>query len=471
MKKISIFILLICLILTFTACKKNDGKDEQVVPTQQEENQEPTTEEPVDMSDEVYDSEYYIKLSETFATQMASHDFETVTQCFSENVKSQLDSTMLKEVWETNVTPLGNFIRIHQSEFTSQDKYIVVCVLMEYEENGVLLTFTYNEDNEIDGLWLTYKEIEDELASNDKFEETSITLGNEPFILDGILTLPKNVDNPPVVILIQGSGQSDMNETIGKVSNKPFQDIAWQLAEQGIASIRYNKRFYQYPELANAEMTIKDEVLEDAGIAIAYAKDCGKVDVTNIYVVGHSLGGMLAPKIALDNPDVAGIVSLAGTPRKLEDVIYDQNVFALASTDEYKQEQKEAMLQMVQAEIDKVKNLTEADTSTILSVPAAYWYSLNQIDTPKILEQLTIPMLFLQGDADFQITVEKDFAKWKELLENKDNVEFILYEGLNHLFMPTTGAKDITDYDTKNNVDTKVGTDIARWIHENAKAQ
>lgn len=136
-------------------------------------------------------------------------------------------------------------------------------------------------------------------------EEISIE-GDPAYPLAGTLTLPEGTDNPPVVILIHGSGSSDRNETIS--GNTPFRDIAWGLAERGIASIRYDKRYYTYPDAASdpASVTIEAEVLEDADAAIALAMADDRLDHSRVYILGHSLGGMLTPAIAASHPQLAG---------------------------------------------------------------------------------------------------------------------------------------------------------------------
>jgi dienelactone hydrolase len=284
-----------------------------------------------------------------------------------------------------------------------------------------------------------------------------------------MLTLPKGVEKPPVIILVQGSGQSDMNETIGANQNAPFKDIAHGLAQRGIATLRYNKRYYQFPEKAFADFRVEDEVIADVYAAVDYAMSCGEVDETKIIVLGHSLGGLLAPVIARDNSDVKGIISLAGSPRYLEDIVYDQNA-ELVNAGALSEEDKAKTLEQVKAEVAKVKKLT-ADSiksgAVILGMSEAYWLSLTQSNGGVIAPELDIPMLFMQGGADFQVSPDIDFKAWQAVLAGKDNCTFKLYDGLNHLFMATNGRRDISEYDPAGVVDAAVLDDIAAWVREN----
>jgi len=292
-----------------------------------------------------------------------------------------------------------------------------------------------------------------------------IKIGSTPYPLDGVLCLPKGLVDPPVVIMVQGSGQSDYDETISLTN--PFKDIAEGLAKQGIATLRFNKRYYQYPRTAPTDITIEDEVLNDVALAIRFAKENEYTKNSSFYVLGHSLGGMLAPYIAQTHSEVAGIIILAGTPRKLEDVILDQNIAAIEAMTNKTTAEKQALIASVQTMVDKVKDLKDGDPLiNIFGVPSSYWLSLNKIDTPAIAKSLSIPMMVVQGSADFQVSPDVDYQAWQDLLADKSNVTFKLYDKLNHLFIVTNGKKDITEYSKRGSVDKQVIADIAAWINQ-----
>jgi alpha-beta hydrolase superfamily lysophospholipase len=299
-------------------------------------------------------------------------------------------------------------------------------------------------------------------GASDAYTEVIVQLETEK-PLEAVLTLPKTSGKPPVVILIHGSGPSDKDETIGE--NKPFADIAHGLAQRGIASFRFDKRTYTYPDDAADYATVRGEVLNDAAAAVKQMKN--NKSVGNVYVLGHSMGGMLAPTIAAESDgDVAGIILLAGTPRSLVDLMYDQNM-ELIEAMKLLPEQTQEMIGDVNAQLDPLRELDESDTGDYLGAPASYWASLNAIDPAAVAEGLDIPMLIMQGTDDFQVSVENDFNAWKELLEGSEGVRFKLYDGLNHLFMPTSGKRDVTEYDAASVVDPQVIEDIATFIKEN----
>ena len=118
----------------------------------------------------------------------------------------------------------------------------------------------------------------------------------------------------------------------------------------------------------------------------------------------------------------------------------------------------------VNGEVKKVKSIDKSGAEIILDHPASYWYSLSKIDTHKIALSLDIPIFIAQGSVDFQVYADIDFLAWQELLKDKNNVTFRLYDNLNHLFMANNGRIDPTEYNIKDTVNQKVIDDIVKWI-------
>lgn len=136
--------------------------------------------------------------------------------------------------------------------------------------------------------------------------------------LNGILSLPdKRSSKVPAVVLVHGSDPADMDESIG--ANKPFRDISEALPAKGIAVLRYDKRTKIYGKQMLKEslgnVTVEIETIEDAILAAKLFKNDGRIDPDKVYILGHSLGGMLAPRIDAEGGDFAGIIICAGSPQ------------------------------------------------------------------------------------------------------------------------------------------------------------
>ena len=398
------------------------------------------------------------ELSRKLALQMSKGDFKKTHDSLSPQLKLQLTLSTLEQGWINTVADMGGYKSVREITEEISASGTVINVILDYDNSGVRVLFSYSKNSKkLDGLWINFAPYES-VANDDSYEEINISFGDSKNPIEGKLTLPKNIKNPPVAILVHGSGTHDEDETIGV--NKPFRDLAHGLAKKGIAVIRYKENI---PKSLD-EYTIEDDCLNAASHAIKYAWSCGKVDTDRIIVIGHSLGGMMAPKIAADNKEVGGIVSLAGSPRRLEDIVLDQVKILNKADESITEAVYKFTLAQVNAQVKKVKELKESSSELILGSPASYWYSLNQIDTSSIVKGLDIPIFIAQGSEDFQVYANIDYLAWQELLKGKNNVTCRLYDNLNHLFMPAQGRMDISEYNIKGTMEHKVIDDIAKWI-------
>lgn len=395
-------------------------------------------------------------------SELVIDNYDSTVDLFNKQMQKLISKDELKQIIDKEKENLGAHIEHHSVEGEVDGKYYKTYTIEKYENSGFQYNLTFDSNNEIAGISIKPVSIPE---VSDLFTEESVNIGE--YNLDGKLTLPKNVVNPKVVLLVQGSGATDMNEQI--YLNTPLKDIAYALAEEGIASLRYNKRFYQYNNLGQVNHSIDEEILDDVNSAIDFLETNNKVDSDNIYVLGHSQGAMLTPKIATDNTSVKGIISMAGSLRELYEISYDQNKAIEANLDNsnYTEEEKEIIRkQMVQVEKDiitlrgDVSNLK--DNNYYMGFTGKYQKTVAEYAGKNYIEELNIPILVLQGTSDFQITVEKDYQSWLDV--SKDNISYKLYDGLNHLMMKSSGINSNEDYKKKQTVDTNVLTDIINFI-------
>jgi fermentation-respiration switch protein FrsA (DUF1100 family) len=267
------------------------------------------------------------------------------------------------------------------------------------------------------------------------------------------------------VVLVHGSGPNDRDETIA--GNKPFRDLALGLASQGIAVLRYDKRTLVYGQkmAAMSDLTVQDETISDALAAVALLRETDKIDPARIVVLGHSLGANLAPRIGQQDPSIAGLILMAGNARPLELLVLQQSEY-LAGLDGTITPEEHTQLDAVRAQVIATEHAAPGDDPTMLlfSIPPAYWIDLNAYDPVATAQQVTLPMLFLQGERDYQVTLA-DFVLWQVGLGGRDDVTFTLYPTLNHLFMAGEGMPSPEEYQTQGHVSADVIRDIASWVH------
>ena len=306
--------------------------------------------------------------------------------------------------------------------------------------------------------------------------ENKITLGEgTKYPLSGILTLPDSVTIPvPAVVFVHGSGSSNMDERVGKLT--PFRDLAHGLAQHGIASVRYDKRSFAHGRKLLKEekiITVKEETIDDALLATELLRKDPRIDSQRIFIVGHSMGAMLAPRIDAEGGNYRGLILLAGSPRKLEEILIDQNYDVLSQVNK--------MLQWIlKKQIKKLENTfqslymlsdEEAKHKSFTGGTTLYYFKeMGEHPAPSYLANLTKPILILQGEKDFQATVARDFRAYQNLLQGQENVSFQLYPNLNHAFVPSIHGnimKAKQEYGVEQHIGADVISDIAHWINEN----
>ena len=279
------------------------------------------------------------------------------------------------------------------------------------------------------------------------------------------ITMPLGVGPFPAVVLVHGSGPNDRDESFGP--NKTFKDLALGLATRGIAVLRYDKRtkVHQAKLVNLTAFTVKDESIDDTLLAIRLLRANPQVDPAKIFVIGHSLGGMIVPRIAAADPRIAGMVVMAGAVRSLEQSILDQLQY-LAEADGVVSPEERQQIDGARQLVGVVAKLTPEDARTgkdLSGAPASYWLDLRGYDPPAAAAKLPQRVLVLQGARDYQVTVA-DFERWKTGLATKKNAEFKLYPTLNHLFLPGTGKSLPAEYSTPGHVPAEVIEDISAWI-------
>ncbi len=265
-------------------------------------------------------------------------------------------------------------------------------------------------------------------------------------VISGAIRLPAKLTAPmagrgpfPAVVLVHGSGPQDEDETIGPV--KFFRDIADGLSARGIASLRYVKRTRMYPPADPSKFTVEQETVEDAVNAAALLRTQADIDPKRIYLIGHSLGGYLAPRIAKRDPALRGVVVLAGNTRPIPVLIEEQ-------------------IKYVGAAPEMAEQLKRA-------APESYWKDLESYDPVAAAKSIAAPMLILQGERDYQVTMA-DFAGWRSGLGKSDRVTLKSYPKLNHLFREGEGKSTPAEYARGGAMAEYVLDDISAWIKRGA---
>ena len=303
-------------------------------------------------------------------------------------------------------------------------------------------------------------------GTESSFIEREVKIGKS-FSLPGTLTLPRGNAPYPAVILIHGSGPNDRDETVQ--ANKPFRDLAELLAERNIAVLRYDKRtLAQEKEFRNRpSATINDETVNDVLAAIEFLRNIPEIDSNAIWLLGHSLGGMMLPRIASKTSIPAGYVFAAAPATSLPEVMEEQGIYLLNQNSSLTEIEKQRARNALRKQTELLKN--PAGTSSLPGQMSAYWKDLNTYDQVSMARQIKRPMLFLQGKRDFQV-LPHHLELWKKALHGLPHCRFILYDDLNHLMQPGKGVPNMAEYAIPSKVPAKLADDIAAFLRQTANA-
>jgi dienelactone hydrolase len=298
------------------------------------------------------------------------------------------------------------------------------------------------------------------------YTESAVEIGPPSRALPATFTRPR-VDAPvPAVVLVHGSGPHDRDETI--LANRPFRDLAAGLASRGIAVLRYEKRTFgaNAATLRAAEsITFDEETVDDAVSAAQWLLRTTSVDPERVIVVGHSQGGMAAPRIAQREPRIRALVLLATPARPLDVLLLEQTRY-LAGLDHGDSAQVQAALKDMETKIARVQSSELAQTAAHdlpLGVPATWWLSLRDYSPVEAAKSLAKPILVLQGDRDFQVTAT-DFSLWKSAIGAEPWAHLRLLPGQNHLFEVGQGPSTPAEYARPGHVSADAVSNIADWI-------
>ncbi len=404
--------------------------------------------------------------TDLFIKSITSGDNNTAYSLLDTIISKKVLPTQFNAIWGGLQSQIGTY-KTHGVTRTEETN--TTYTPFEFEKATLDLKLAFNSQKKIIGFFFvpakavnSYKKADYDNPAN--YIEKDILVKTNKYSLPGTLTLPVGKANAPIVILLAGSGPTDKDESIGP--NKFLKDVAAGLASKGIASLRYDKRTKTYAsQLKLDSLTINEEVIEDANSAINMVSSIPEVNSSQIYLVGHSLGGMAAPKIASQNNKVKGVVLLSANARPLQDLLLEQTnyIFSLDGLNETEKSQIDQLSKQVQTSKQVSLKLDTPPSDLPMGIPAIYWKTLNNYNQVETASKLNQKIFVLQGERDYQVTME-DFNLWKKSLNTKKNAVLKSYPQLNHLFIKGEDKSEPKDYDIPGNVDPVVIQDISEWI-------
>jgi hypothetical protein len=404
------------------------------------------------------------KRAEAFIDLLDQGDFDQAVRMFGATMRAALPAAKLREVWQALPGQLGPLKQRGATRSETVGGMDLVTIPLAFENFSLDARIAFAEDGLMTGFRLVPAQ-SPPAAAPEPASERDLRIGDGAQSLAARLRVPQGNGPFPVVLLVHGSGPHDMDQTIGP--HRIFHWLAEALAERGVASLRYEKRTKAYPEaFADGRYTVDDETVNDAVQAIQQLGTIADIDSQRIFVAGHSLGGLMAPRIAQRAPQVAGLILMAAPARPLQELVLEQfdHIASLRESPSAELNVQIEAAKRAAAQLAELPADTDPATPLMLGLPAGYWRDLNAYDPLATAMALPQRMLIMQGGRDYQVSAERDFGVWQRRFEGSPRVSFKIYPEMNHIFLTGEGPSGPEEYFQPGQFMPEAAEDIATWI-------
>src|SRR6266705_2983720 len=291
--------------------------------------------------------------------------------------------------------------------------------------------------------------------------ESPYTIKSGPLELGGTLVMPRGATGRvPVAVIIAGSGPTDRNgNSLMGIRPNSYAQLAWQLAERGIATLRYDKRGMPGTKgtFDMTKMTLDDFAADARAAAESLAHDSR---FSKVVLLGHSEGSALALLAVRQGAPAAGVISVSGLGRPLGVVMREQlaRQFDSATLVRY----DTAMAQYLRGE--QPKDVPPQLGPLFVPINLSFMKSLSSFDPPAAIRAVRQPVLIVQGGRDVQVTV----ADAERLHTARPDAQLALVPLANHVLKQAADTTLIGQMPLYRNptspIMPEVITAIADWI-------
>lgn len=270
---------------------------------------------------------------------------------------------------------------------------------------------------------------------------TPVVLPSEPAALHGTLLTPEGPTRA-VAVILPGSGPTDRDgNSPGGLVASTYRLLAEGLAEQGVATVRIDKRGIGASAFAagrEEDLTFQTYIDDARAWAAEAARVTGRPCV---WLIGHSEGSQIALAAAQDrNPSVCGLVLLAGAGRPAGVILREQFQAGLPP----------ALLAPAFAALDELeagRTVTDAPPElAALFRPSVQPYLISWIglDPADLIDDYAGPVMIGHGSTDIQVGM----VDARALSAAQPAARLVVWEGVNHVLKlaPADRAANIAAY-------------------------
>lgn len=386
-----------------------------------------------------------------FLSLLAANKYDDALNLTAADFKAKVSSEAIAKLWENLHQQLGPYESAQLAD--EADKEASSLALEATFKNYIILfTFSFNTNQEIIGFFMPQqpKIREDAGKSPSNFPEETIRIKVNGGIISGTLMTPKRVEkNMPVALIIAGSGPTDRNgNNIYGVHSNSYLLLAEALADNGIASFRYDKRLVgqSTPFDVGQEKMVFQDFVDDAVYLAQFLK--GRKDFGKLYLIGHSEGSNIA-MLAAQHVQVDAFISIAGPGEHLSTILENQ----LVAQPELAKQAKPIIDLLKQGKT--TNNIPSALNSLFAPAIQNFIISSFQIDPSAEIQKLSIPILIVGGTTDLQVPIRHA----ERLKEANPKATLLLIKNMNHV-LKTAPAEKEANLNTYTNANIPLNSDL-----------
>lgn len=370
------------------------------------------------------------ELFEYIISKWAQNKAEDLYEYADSELRSLLNKEDFVYMFNSVAKIGGTLNNITEKQSTTKDEIVTYTANLDFEDITAEISVSLKDLKICSFVRNVHFKNTFEINHDNNIVEKHFVLENDGYKLNAVYTYINDGQLHPAVLLIAGSGPSDYNETIGLLT--PFEDIALGFAQNGINSLRVDKRT-KYASDFDTKSGIEQEYIDDCNATIDFLKE---QNISDLYLLGHSLGGQIATELAAKNGDIDGIILFNSSARHLAEIVCDQyTVSDPLNKSSY----------IAYTEAAKATTKTTAQGYYYYNASDYYWASYNQIDMAKNITDANIKTLIINSEFDNQ-TFEADIAKWETLFKDDKNVSICIFDDISHFGYKIDTADPTTIY-------------------------
>ena len=411
-----------------------------------------------------------LQQTKTVISHLQQKQLDSLYAMFNHDMQRQLSVTDIEMMWDNFTETYDSLSDVHEASIRKRDSLWVSESKLDFVKKSFILQLVFSAKGLVCGIFFRNTSVPyspPAYINTLSFYELKLNIAAKGISNDGILSLPKNKEKPPLVIIVGGSGPTAMDANSGP--NKPYKDLAWALASQGVAVYRYNKRTFNKDNISMkraSKLGLKEEYVDDLNALVNYFSKSDKIDARRIYILGHSQGGFMLPYFAKENgKKVKGYISLAGNFSTIADMLpYQFRFLKSLNPDSTAAKAYDAFIAKADY-MQRNKESSKVEKDSMVTGMTLYYLKDMEMHQPqKLINYLADkPVLFIQGGRDYQVP-PTELEKWKASFKDKCCAEFKTFDKLNHVMMEGEGPPNPAEYNTPANIPEYVPAFISDWV-------